>query len=71
MMTLCHTMHIQQATTFIHVMPTFLNTMNTITSIDYFLESLHFSLAKNSANERVEFPRAYMYVPLLKSLRDQ
>ena len=33
-----------------------------------FLEFLHSSLAKNSANERAEFPRAY--VPLLKSLRD-
>ena len=33
-----------------------------------FLESLHSSLAKNSANERAEFSRAY--VPLLKYLRD-
>ena len=33
-----------------------------------FLESSHSSLAKNSANERAEFPRAY--VPLLKSLGD-
>ena len=33
-----------------------------------FLESLNSSLAKNSANERAEFPRAY--APLLKSLRD-
>ena len=32
-----------------------------------FLESLHSSLAKNSANKRTEFPPAY--VPLLKSLR--
>ena len=33
-----------------------------------FLESLHSSLAKNSANERAELPRAY--VPLLKALKD-
>ena len=36
-------------------------------SVTTALESLHSSLAKNSANERAEFPREY--VPLLKSLR--
>ena len=34
-----------------------------------FLESLHSNIDKNSVNERMEFPRAY--VPLLRSLGNQ
>ena len=44
----------------------FLNGMKLILSAEFFLESLHSNIDKNSVNERMEFSRAY--VPLLRSL---